>query len=66
MDSDRPKNLGGRVMGAPRSTKKGDEMKRSFLLVIGILFFTASLSHATDKIIIDGFNNWARGKTCVR
>ena len=41
--------------------KQGDEMKRSFLLVMGVLFFTASLSHATDKIIIDGFNDWAKG-----
>lgn len=36
-------------------------MKNIFLFAIGVLLLTATLCHATDKIIIDGFNDWAKG-----
>lgn len=36
-------------------------MKTFFMFVMAALLSTASLSHATDKIIIDGFNDWGKG-----
>jgi hypothetical protein len=36
-------------------------MKKLLLLVLGALLLSASLTHAADKIIIDGFNEWAKG-----
>lgn len=36
-------------------------MKRLFVLVLGVFFVAASLSHAADKIVIDGFNDWGKG-----
>lgn len=36
-------------------------MRIILLLVTVALFSTASISHAADKIIVDGFNQWGKG-----